>query len=180
MLESKGKVLFGATMENVVTLKDEEPVYFLPTGNIEQFSIAVLQIIQKYASADLLGKVQSETLRKTFADLWQTLEAIPVSALIADGGEICPKLGLDVLVLKDPRFANRTGKVGPLPNDGKGTFDQDALRTMASAMINYFSQTDQDSYSVPFGNKEEDSYALIFLPEKRQTILASCELTLAA
>ena len=159
-------------MENVVTLKDEEPVYFLPTGNIEQFSIAVLQIIQKYASADLLGKVQSETLRKTFADLWQTLEAI------ADGGEICPKLGLDVLVLKDPRFANRTGKVGPLPNDGKGTFDQDALRTMASAMINYFSQTDQDSYSVPFGNKEEESYALIYPPQSRKFVLDQYELTL--
>ena len=83
-----------------------------------------------------------------------------------------------MLVLKDPRFANRTGKVGPLPNDGKGTFDQDALRTMASAMINYFSQTDQDSYSVPFGNKEEESYALIYPPQSRKFVLDQYELTL--
>ena len=92
----------------------------------KKFSNSVLPIIQKYASADLLGKVHPETLCKTFADLWQTLEAIQASALIADGGEICPNLGLDVLILKDPRFANRTGKTGPLPNDGKGSFDQDA------------------------------------------------------
>ena len=166
-------------MENVVTLQDEDPVYFLSTGDVEKFSNSVLPIIQKYASADLLGKVDSETLRKTFADLWQTLEAIPTSALIADGGEICPNLGLDVLILKDPRFANRTGKTGPLPNDGKGSFDQDALRIMASAMLNYFSQTGHDMYSAPFGDTKEESYALIFPPQNRKAILKSYELTLA-
>mgnify|MGYP000895191011 FL=1 len=165
-------------MENVVTLQDEDPVYFLSTGDVEKFSNSVLPIIQKYASADLLGKVDSETLRKTFADLWQTLEAIPASALIADGGEICPNLGLDVLVLKDPRFSNRTGKIGALPNGGKGTFDQDAQRIMASAMLNYFSQTGHDMYSVPFGDTNEESYALIFLPKNRKLVLDQYELTL--
>lgn len=165
-------------MENVVTQQDEEPVYFFSTGDVEKFSTEVLPIIQKYASADLLGKVQPETLRKTVADLWQTLEAIPVSALIADGGEICPKLGLDVLVLKDPRFANRTGKVGPLPNDGKGTFDQDALRVMVDALLNHFRQTGNDMLSVPFGGEEEDSCALIYPPRIRKFVLDQYELTL--
>lgn len=69
--------------------------------------------------------------------------------------------------------------IGPLPNDGIGTFDQDALRVMASAMLNYFERTGNDMFSAPFGVNEEDSYALIYLPKDRQTVLDSYELTLA-
>lgn len=53
------------------------------------------------------------------------------------------------------------------------------LRIMASAMLNYFSQTSHDMYSAPFGDTKEESYALIFLPQNRKAILKSYELTLA-
>lgn len=58
-------------------------------------------------------------------------------------------------------------------------FDQTPLRIMASAMLNYFSQTGHDMYSAPFGDTKEESYVLIFLPQNRKAILKSYELTLA-
>ena len=50
---------------------------------------------------------------------------------------------------------------------------------MASAMLNYFSQTGHDMYSAPFGDTKEEFYVLIFLPQNRKAILKSYELTLA-
>ena len=58
-------------------------------------------------------------------------------------------------------------------------FDYDPLRIMASAMLNYFSQTGHDMYSAPFGDTKEEFYVLIFLPQNRKAILKSYELTLA-
>lgn len=165
-------------MENVVTQQDEEPVYFLSTGDVEKLSAEVLPIIQKYASADLFGKVHPDTLRKTFMDLWKSLNAVPITALVPDGGEIFPSMGLDMLILKDPRFANRTGKIGPLPNGGKGTFDQDALRVMVDALLNHFRQTGNDMLSASFGVEGEDSCVLIYPPQSRKFVLDQYELTL--
>ena len=165
-------------MENSSTLYDGELSVEISTDDIDEFTNSALSVIRKHASPDLLGKVPPDMLRKTFMDLWKSLNAVPITALVPDGGEIFPSMGLDMLILKDPRFANRTGKVGPLPNGGKGTFDQDAMRVMVDALLNHFRQTGNDLLSVPFGGEGEDSCVLIYPPRIRKFVLDQYELTL--
>lgn len=148
----------------------------------DEIAKEAMPYIQKYASPELLAKVSPELLHETISKLYRTLKCIPYTFLIPNGGDMCPGLGLDVLILKDPKFATLDKKKANLkerlPDSGNPQFNEDALRVLGSAALNCSQQTGEGIMALKYGKKGEYSYAMIFEPQYQKEILDSYELEL--
>ena len=124
----------------------------------------------RHAKSQLLTPFTRQQLEKTVADIWQTLHAIPDSGVIYDGGGVCPGLGVDVCIMKDPKFAGRFREFGGLPNGGSGQYNQDVLRAMADAFRNYLAEEGELIMNRGFGRPGEKSIVFLFEPKDRDVV----------